>query len=552
MHVRGEEEVAHHDHSPAYGDLQAGDGGVLGHVDSIVTVDRAIACGHRITNLMQGHYVVPPVCKPGTSQARRSRFDPAMTEGKMSEATGEGGQLPTAAIEDYLAELRTFPPSEGFAHAAVVGDRAMFEHADQDLEGFWAEQAGALSWFEPFEQVLDWRPPFAKWFVGGRLNIAFNCLDRHVEAGLGERVAFHFEGEPGDRRTITYADLLEEVGRCANAPRSLGVERGDRVAIYMPMIPELAVAMLACARIGEPTVVFGGFSADALRDRIEDASARVLITADGGWRRGHAVELKRNADHALSGGARSIEHVLVVRRLGDAAQNLVMTEGRDHWWHELVAGQDPHSPPEAMDSEDLLYLLYTIGHNRAPEGDHAHDGGLFDPGRLFTHRTVFDLKAESDVYWCAADIGWVTGHSYIVYGPLANGATSVMYEGTPDFPERDRWWSIIERYKVTTLYTAPDSDPDLYEVGRRVPRPPRLVEPPFARVRSGNRSTPRPGSGTGREIGGGRCPIVDTWWQTETGAIMISPLPGITTLKPGSATFPPCPGSGPRLSTTPG
>ena len=373
----------------------------------------------------------------------------------MSDATGQAEHPQGAAIEDYLAEVRTFPPPEEFARSAVVRDRSMFEQAAADPEAFWAEQARALTWFEPWEQVLDWQLPFAKWFVGGRLNVAFNCLDRHVEAGIGDRVAFYFEGEPGDRLTITYAELLEAVGRCANALRSLGIERGDRVAIYMPMIPELPVAMLACARIGAAhSVVFGGFSADALRDRIEDADARLLITADGGWRRGHAVELKRNADHALSGGAESIENVIVVRRLGDAAKDLVMTEGRDHWWHDLVSGQDPHSPPEAMDAEDLLFLLYTSGTTARPKGI-MHTTGGYLTQVAFTHRTVFDLKPATDVYWCAADIGWVTGHSYIVYGPLANGATSVLYEGTPDFPDRDRWWSIIERYGVTTLYTAP-------------------------------------------------------------------------------------------------
>ena len=373
----------------------------------------------------------------------------------MSDLTGHADQPQAAAIEDYLAELRTFPPPEEFARSALVRDRSMFEQAAADPEAFWSEQAKALTWFEPWDQVLDWQLPFAKWFVGGRLNVAFNCLDRHVEAGLGDRVAFHFEGEPGDRRSITYAELLEEVGRCANVLHSLGIERGDRVAIYMPMIPELPVAMLACARIGAAhSVVFGGFSADALRDRIEDASARLLITADGGWRRGKPVELKANADHALSSGAASIEHVLVVRRLGEAAAELSMQPGRDLWWHEVVTSQDPHSPLEAMDAEDLLFLLYTSGTTARPKGI-MHTTGGYLTQVAFTHRYVFDLKPETDVYWCAADIGWVTGHSYIVYGPLANGATSVLYEGTPDFPDRDRWWSIIERYGVTTLYTAP-------------------------------------------------------------------------------------------------
>ncbi len=455
----------------------------------------------------------------------------------MNDGAEDGLRPQGAAIEDYLAELRTFPPPDGFSRSAVVRDRAMFDQATLDPEGFWAEQARALSWFEPFEEVLDWQPPFARWFLGGKLNIAFNCLDRHVEAGRGDKVAYFFEGEPGDRRTITYAELLDEVGRCANALRSLGIERGDRVAIYMPMIPELAVAMLACARIGAPhSVVFGGFSADALRDRIEDASARLLITADGGWRRGHAVELKPNADHALSGGAASIENVLVVRRLGEAAKNLTMLEGRDHWWHELVAAQHPHSPPEAMDSEDLLFLLYTSGTTARPKGI-MHTTGGYLTQVAFTHKTVFDLKPESDVYWCAADIGWVTGHSYIVYGPLANGATSVMYEGTPDFPDRDRWWSIIERYGVTTLYTAPTAIRTFMKWGASYPAGHDLSS--LRLLGSvGEPINPEAWVWYWTEIGGGRCPIVDTWWQTETGAIMISPLPGLTTLKPGSATFP--------------
>jgi len=455
----------------------------------------------------------------------------------MSDASGDRVGHQGAAIEDYLAELRTFPPPEGFARDAVVKDLTMSERASADLEGFWAEQAKALTWFEPFERVLDWQLPFAKWFVGGRLNVSFNCLDRHVEAGLGDRVAFHFEGEPGDRRTITYAELLDEVGRCANALRSLGIERGDRVAIYMPMIPELPVAMLACARIGAAhSVVFGGFSADALRDRIEDASARLLITADGGWRRGNAVELKRNADHALSSGAGSIENVLVVRRIGGAAKNLVMQPGRDHWWHELVSSQATHCPPEAMDSEDLLFLLYTSGTTARPKGI-MHTTGGYLTQVAFTHRTVFDLKPETDVYWCAADIGWVTGHSYICYGPLANGGTSVLYEGTPDFPDRDRWWSIVERYGVTILYTAPTAIRTFMKWGAE--HPGRHDMSSLRLLGSvGEPINPEAWMWYWKEIGGGRCPIVDTWWQTETGAIMISPLPGVTTLKPGSATFP--------------
>ena len=455
----------------------------------------------------------------------------------MSDATGHGDYPKGAAIEDYLAELRTFPPPEDFARSALVGDRRLFEQAEADPEAFWAEQARSLTWFEPWDRVLDWQLPFAQWFVGGRLNVSFNCLDRHVEAGIGDRVAFHFEGEPGDRRSITYAELLDEVGRCANTLRRLGIGRGDRVAIYMPMIPELPVAMLACARIGAAhSVVFGGFSADALRDRIEDAGARLLITADGGWRRGKAVELKQNADHALSSGASSIESVLVVRRLGDAAQDLAMKAGRDHWWHEVVTSEDAHCPPEAMDAEDLLFLLYTSGTTARPKGI-MHTTGGYLTQVAFSHRYVFDLKPATDIYWCAADIGWVTGHSYIVYGPLANGATSVLYEGTPDFPDRDRWWSIIERYGVTTLYTAPTAIRTFMKWGTSYSEAHDLSS--LRLLGSvGEPINPEAWIWYWQHVGGGRCPVVDTWWQTETGAIMISPLPGVTTLKPGSATFP--------------
>ncbi|MGD0081597.1 MAG: acetate--CoA ligase [Acidimicrobiales bacterium] len=441
-----------------------------------------------------------------------------------------------ATIEDYLAEERTFPPSGKTRSEALVNDDSLYTEAADRLR-FWDTQARALTWFEPWETTLEWELPFAKWFVGGKLNVSYNCLDRHVEAGLGDRVAYHFEGEPGDRRTITYAALLEEVGRCANALRSLGVERGDRVAIYMPMIPELAVAMLACARVGAAhSVVFGGFSADALRGRIEDADARVLITADGGWRRGQPVRLKASADLALAGGAESIEHVIVARRLGDAAGDTHMAEGRDVWWHDIVPQQDAHCPPEAMDSEDLLFLLYTSGTTATPKGI-MHTSGGYLTQVAYTHKYVFDHVPERDVYWCAADIGWVTGHSYIVYGPLANAATSVLYEGTPDHPGRDRWWSIIERYGVTILYTAPTAIRTFMKWG---------AEHPAAHDLSSLRILGSVGEPINPEawvwyyehIGGGRCPVVDTWWQTETGAIMISPLPGVTTLKPGSATFP--------------
>jgi acetyl-CoA synthetase len=444
---------------------------------------------------------------------------------------------PGATIEDYLAEDRSFPPSESVKAAALVADRSLYEQADADYEAFWAEQARSLAWFEPFETVLEWELPFAKWFGGGRLNVSYNCLDRHVEAGLGERVAYHFEGEPGDRRTITYAELLDEVCRCANALHSLGVQRGDRVAIYMPMIPELPVAMLACARIGAAhSVVFGGFSADALRGRIDDAEAKLLITADGGWRRGQPVGLKANADAALSGGAASIEHVLVVRRLGDAAPDTAMTEGRDVWWHDVLDGQPSHCPPEAMESEDLLYLLYTSGTTAKPKGI-MHTTGGYLTQVAFTHRYVFDLRPEIDVYWCAADIGWVTGHSYIVYGPLANGATSVMYEGTPDHPGRDRWWSIVERYGVSILYCAPTAIRTFMKWGTEHPESHDLSS--LRMLGSvGEPINPEAWIWYWKFIGGERCPVMDTWWQTETGAVMISPLPGVTTLKPGSATFP--------------
>ncbi|HXY42620.1 MAG TPA: acetate--CoA ligase [Acidimicrobiales bacterium] len=450
-------------------------------------------------------------------------------------ADGDNGEQ-GATIEDYLAEERVFPPPERIRSEALVRTPAIYEEAS-DRERFWAEQAKALTWFEPWEKVLDWQLPFAKWFVGGRLNVAYNCLDRHVEAGRGDKVAYHFEGEPGDTRTITYSELLDEVGRCANALRSLGVERGDRVAIYMPMIPELPVAMLACARVGAAhSVVFGGFSADALRDRIEDAEARVLITADGGWRRGQPVRLKVSADVALDGGAASIEHVIVVRRLGDAAGDTAMAEGRDLWWHDVVAPQDAHCPAEAMDSEDLLYLLYTSGTTAKPKGI-MHTTGGYLTQVAYTHKYVFDHVPERDVYWCAADIGWVTGHSYIVYGPLANGATSVLYEGTPDHPARDRWWSIIERYGVTILYTAPTAIRTFMKWGADLPAAHDLTS---LRVLGsvGEPINPEAWIWYHENIGGGRCPIVDTWWQTETGAIMIAPLPGVTTLKPGSATFP--------------
>ncbi|HET7488746.1 MAG TPA: acetate--CoA ligase [Acidimicrobiales bacterium] len=440
---------------------------------------------------------------------------------------------PEQAIHSFAQEGATLPPPEDFRKHALVSDQHLYDQANEDWQGFWAKQALALDWHAEWDTICEWELPYAKWFVGGKLNASFNCLDRHVAAGKGDKVAYHFEGEPGDTRTITYAQLLDEVQRFANVLRSLGVERGDRVAVYMPMIPELAVAMLACARIGAPhSVVFGGFSSDALRDRIEDGQAKVLVTADGGWRRGNVVPLKGNADTAVAESP-TIEHVVVVRRTDHGVD---MTEGRDHWWHDLMEQAEPACEPEQMDSEDLLYLLYTSGTTAKPKGI-MHTTGGYLTQVAFTHKYVFDLKPDEDVYWCAADIGWVTGHSYIVYGPLANGATSVMYEGTPDFPARDRWWDIIERYGVTTLYTAPTAIRTFMKWG---PEEPGKHDLSSLRLLGsvGEPINPEAWTWYWQHIGGTRCPVVDTWWQTETGAIMISPLPGATTLKPGSATFP--------------
>jgi acetyl-CoA synthetase len=448
-------------------------------------------------------------------------------------------------IEDYFSEDRVFAPSDPFAAQAVVTDAGVYDRAESDWRGHWAEQAGALDWFRAWDTVLEWDLPFARWFDGGTLNVSYNCLDRHVAAGRGDKVAFHWEGEPGDTRTITYGELLGEVCRFANVLRALGVERGDRVAVYMPMIPELPVAMLACTRIGAVhSVVFGGFSSDALRDRILDAQAKVVITADGGWRRGSPAALKPNVDVAVD-QTPCVDHVVVARRIGDEADDrMVMVGGRDHWWHELMSGADtagggPPSDrcePEHMAAEDLLFILYTSGTTAAPKGI-MHTTGGYLTQVSYTHRVVFDLHPERDVYWCAADIGWVTGHSYIVYGPLANGATSVMYEGTPDFPDRDRWWSIVERYGVTILYTAPTAIRTFMKWGDDYPGRHDLSS--LRLLGSvGEPINPEAWMWYATHIGGERCPVVDTWWQTETGAIMIAPLPGITATKPGSATFP--------------
>jgi acetyl-CoA synthetase len=435
-------------------------------------------------------------------------------------------------ISALLSEDRVFDPPGAFRARALVQDRSVYDRAEADPEGFWADQAERLQWFKRWDRVMEWTPPWVKWFVGGTLNASYNCLDRHVEAGGGDKVAYHWEGEPGEERTITYKELLEEVCKFANALKALGVRKGDRVAIYLGMVPELPVAMLACARIGAPhSVVFGGFSAEALRDRINDAEAKVLVTADGGYRRGQVVPLKVNADDAVK-GCPSIEHVVTVRRTGG---DHPFTPGRDQWYHELVADQQPECEPEEMDAEDLLYLLYTSGTTGKPKGI-AHATGGYLTQVAATHRMIFDIQ-EDDVYWCAADIGWVTGHSYIVYGPLANHTTGIIYEGAPDWPEKDRLWQIAEKYGATILYTAPTAIRAFMRWGPEFPEKNDLSS--LRLLGSvGEPINPEAWIWYWRHIGGERCPVVDTWWQTETGAILITPLPGITPLKPGSATFP--------------
>ncbi|MCI2266867.1 acetate--CoA ligase [Sediminivirga luteola] len=435
-------------------------------------------------------------------------------------------------VSNLLHENRTFPPPEDFAREAVAG-ADLYERAQQDRLAFWAEQARELiSWERDFEQTLDWsEAPFAKWFVGGTLNVAYNCVDRHVEAGNGERVAIHFEGEPGDTRTLTYAQLKDEVSKAANALASLGVAAGDRVAIYLPMIPEAVISMLACARLGAThSVVFGGFSADALHSRIVDAEAKVVITADGGYRRGKPSALKPAVDAALAKSETTVEKVLVVQRTG---QDTEFDESRDLWWHEVVDPASPEHTPQGFDSEHPLFILYTSGTTGKPKGI-LHTTGGYLTQAAFTHKNVFDLKPEKDVYWCTADIGWITGHSYLTYAPLANGATQVVYEGTPDTPHRGRWWEIVEKYKVTVLYTAPTAIRAAMKWGDDIPEKYDLSS---LRVLGsvGEPINPEAWMWYRRVIGGDKAPIVDTWWQTETGALMISPLPGVTATKPGSA-----------------
>jgi acetyl-CoA synthetase len=442
--------------------------------------------------------------------------------------TEPSGQSP--ALDNLSTESRTFPPSTEFA-AQANATASLYAQADDDREAFWAAQADRLHWETRWSQVLDWsNAPFAKWFVGGRLNVAYNAVDRHVEAGNGDRVAIHWEGEPGDSRTITYRDLQREVGKAANALGSLGLQAGDRVAIYMPMIPETVVAMLACARLGlTHSVVFGGFSAEALRARIDDAQAKLVITADGQNRRGKALPLKTAVDEAVA-KTPSIEHVLVVRRTGGDVE---WDADRDLWWHELVEGQSEEHTPEAFDAEHPLFILYTSGTTGKPKGI-LHTTGGYLTQAAYTHYNVFDVKPEQDVYWCAADVGWVTGHSYIVYGPLTNGVTSVMYEGTPDTPHQGRWWDIVEKYKVSILYTAPTTIRTFMKWGADIPAKHDLSS--LRLLGSvGEPINPEAWIWYRENIGGSKAPIVDTWWQTETGGIMISPLPGVTSTKPGSA-----------------
>lgn len=438
------------------------------------------------------------------------------------------------SIDVLSQENRKFPPPPSFVKQAWIRDETIYEKADEDPEGYWAGWAQELDWFKPWDKVLEWKPPYAKWFVGGKINASFNCLDRHLKGPCRDKTAILWEGEPGDARSLSYLELSNEVNRCANVLKGLDVQKGDRVTIYLPMIPELVISLLACARIGAVhSVVFGGFSAEALRDRINDAQSRLLITANMGWRRGNPVPLKKAADEALK-ETPSIEKVLVVKR-GEFP--IELKKNRDFWWHELMQSQglDPFCEPEWMDSEDMLFTLYTSGTTGKPKGI-VHTTGGYLTGVYATTKWVFDLK-EEDIYWCTADIGWVTGHSYIVYGPLANGATVVMYEGAPDWPEKDRFWKIVEKYRISILYTAPTAIRAFMKWGTEWPRKADLSS--LRLLGSvGEPINPEAWVWYHENIGGSRCPIVDTWWQTETGMIMITPLPGLTTLKPGSATRP--------------
>jgi acetyl-CoA synthetase len=444
----------------------------------------------------------------------------------------EGATL-EAQLEELL-ERETFSPPSSFAEQAAVSDPSVHERAERDPEAFWAGEAEALHWHTKWDRVLDWSdPPFAKWFVGGKLNVAYNCVDRHVEAGNGDRIAFHWRGEEGEERDVTYADLHRDVQRFANALKDRGIGPGDVVGIYLPMIPEVAVAMLACARIGAPhNLVFGGFSPEAVKERMEFAEAKALITVDGARRKGKAAPIKQQVDEVMR-GVDHLETIIVVQHTGVDAP---MTEGRDFWWHTVMEAAGPECPAEPLDAEHPLYILYTSGSTAKPKGI-LHTTGGYLTQVAYTHRAVFDLKPEEDVYWCSADVGWVTGHSYIVYGPLANGCTSVMYEGAPDYPDKDVWWEIIARYGVTLFYTAPTAIRACIKWGASYPEKHDLSSLRLLGT-VGEPINPKAWLWYHKVIGGERCPIVDTWWQTETGAIMITTLPGLQDTKPGSAGTP--------------
>jgi acetyl-CoA synthetase len=436
------------------------------------------------------------------------------------------------SIEALLKEKRRYAPPKAFAKQANINRASIYKEAAANPARFWERFAKELAWFKPWKKTLEWKPPYAKWFVGGKLNVSYNCLDRHIHTARRTKAALIWEGEPGDTRTLTYWDLYREVNRFAAALKRRGVAKGDRVTIYMPMVPEAAIAMLACTRIGAPhSVIFGGFAPDAVKERIHDAESTVLITADGGWRRGGIVPLKKNVDEALK-ECPDVKTVIVLKRTG---QDIDMQAGRDLWWSDFIQDAPAECPPEKMDAEDMLYLLYTSGSTGKPKGIQHTTGGYLT-GVYATTKWVFDLK-DTDVYWCTADIGWVTGHSYVVYGPLANGATTVMYEGTPDFPDKDRFWRIIEKHGVTICYTAPTAIRTFMRWGEEYPN--RCNLSTLRLLGSvGEPINPEAWVWYWKVIGGGRCPVVDTWWQTETGHILITPLPGLTTLKPGSATKP--------------
>jgi len=435
-------------------------------------------------------------------------------------------------MKTLLEEKRVFYANDAFKKAATINDETLYRQASQNREAFWEKQAENLDWYKKWDKVLEWNPPFAKWFIGGKLNASYNCLDRHIKAGRGAKTAIIWEGERGEKKTLTYQDVYEQVNKLANAIHTLGVGKGDRVAIYMPMIPEAAFAMLACARIGAiHTVVFGGFSAESLKGRIQDAQAKLLITADGGFRRGKIIPLKETSDSAAA-ECPTIEHLLVVKH---AENNITMQDGRDVWYHDAVSNSDDYCEPEQMDAEDILYILYTSGTTGKPKGI-VHTTGGYMTSVTATTKWVFDLQ-ENDIFWCTADVGWVTGHSYIVYGPMANAATQIMFEGTPDFPERNRFWKIVEEYKVSILYTAPTAIRAFMKWGTQWPEGCDLSSLRLLGT-VGEPINPEAWIWYYEVIGRKKCPIVDTWWQTETGSILISPLPAVTPLKPGSATKP--------------